>query len=280
MSYTFQQGSTLLLTDGIKGRELLLSSFSVSQTYLEETRSVKTLHSPNAIADTFTNSKSAVSFDFSCNLTKTDTILWDWLGLVTVGDKHYITSNPQLRSLDAYILASNAVYKISNAFLTNLSLQMSKAGVLSAQLSAVATEWSQVSFPKIHAFTKQSSLDFVHGFLEIAGSSLFGGVTLEITREVTWVSNHSVHKAMSSEIYLPSKAVLTDLAVSGTITYYKTDDVLQYTSNGLIEIIYDQQLKIYLDKCSMLERWSTGDIYKKQKDFKLLPSTTNAYIQF
>lgn len=281
MAFTFQKGSTLLLTDGAtKGRELLISSFNISQTYLEESRSVRTLHSPKVVADTFTNSKSAVSFDFTCQLTPGDGLIFEWLGFIKTLNRYDIPMDPALVPLDLVLLTDSSVYTVTNAFITSLSLQMSKSGTLSVAVTGVGSLWSEESYPYSHSYSKQDSAEFIHGSLDIVGSPKFGGITLEITRDVAWVANHTVHQALSSVIRTPSTAVLDDMSISGTINYYKVDNSLTHSLNETIDFTYGSVLRVYLDTCKTLERWETSEIFKKQKDFKLLPVSTNAYIQF
>lgn len=280
MSFTFQKGTTVLLTDGIQGRELLVSSLSVSQTFLEESRSVRTLHSPKVLEYTFTNSKSPVSLDFTCQITPGDGLLFQWLGFLKVGNVYNIPMVTELVPLDVYILTNSSVYKVSNTYITTLSVQMAKTGALSVQVNATGSLWSEQQYPFSHGYSKQQSSDFIHGSLELVGSQNFGGITLEITRDVSWISNHSVQEAVAGSIYVPNKAILDDLAVSGTIVYYKTDSSMSYVEQGTVDFTYGGLFKVHLDKCKILERWETSEIYKKQKDFKLLPTSTNAYIQF
>lgn len=280
MAYTFQQGSTLLLTDGVRGRELLISSLSVSQTFLEESRSVRTLHSPKVIEHTFSNSKSNVSLDFSCQLTSGDGILFEWLGFTKSLNTYNITTTPELVAMDVFVITNSSVYKISNTYITNLSLQMNKTGALSVQVNATGSNWTEQALPFTHAYTKQSSADFIHGFLNLAGSTNLGGLTLEITRGVSWIQNNTVHNSLTNNIYTPDKALIDDMSISGTATFYKVDNSLDLSLDKVVDFTYGGVLRVYLDNCKELERWETNDIYRKQKDFKLLPSSTNAYIQF
>jgi hypothetical protein len=280
MSFVFQQGSTLLLTDGITfGRELLITSLSMSQTYLEESVSVMTLHSPNMIQDTFSNSKSNVSVEFSIHLTPQDGIVFEWFGFPKVVDKYMITPQAQLVAMDLYLISGSTIYRANQAYATTLSLQLAKTAPLSIGVSATASNWTEVSALPAVPITKQNSQNFMHGFLDLGDSSKFGGITLELTRDITWLSNKTVHSVLSG-VYIPDTAVLQDLSISGTIAYYKIDDTLGQAYNVPIDITYNNNFKVYLDNCKYLERWETNEVHKKLRDFKLLPSSTNAYIQF
>lgn len=281
--FTFQKGSVLFLTDGVSvGRTFLITAMSISQTFLEESKSVNTIHQRNIVLDTFTNSKSPVSVEFGCHLTRSDGLLFEWLGFIPDGNgKYTVATNPSLNKLDMYLITTTDKYKVSNAHLTTMSLQLSKSAPLTVELSAQGSTFEQVTdIPVIAGSSIQNSLEFAYGYLELVDSPTFGGITVEITRGVSWLSDRTVHDALSPNYHVPTRAVVDDLSISGTIVYYKTDDSLDEAYDVPIDITYADDIQIYLDSCRYFERWETGEVYKKNRDFKLLPSSVNAYIQF
>jgi len=280
MAFTFQQGSTVIITDGTTSRELLVGSVSASQTYLEDSRSVKTIHNPNNVQDTFTNSKSPVTIDLSCHLTKTDKMLLEWFGFIKSGGKyHILPAGTVLPVLDVYIKSNGTIYKASSAYATTLSIKMDKTAPLSVSVSATASNLTTVQAIPTTVHTKQDRAEFIHGSISIDGYSNVGGVTCEITKDISWTNDKTIHAVLSG-IYLNSKATCQDLAIGGSITNYKRDDTLGYMSDTSVVIDYDGLFKLSFDKCKTLDRWDlSGDIHRKVTDYKLLPTSGNAFIE-
>lgn len=281
MAFTFQQGSTVILTDGTTNRELLVGSVSASQTYLEEARSVKTIHNPNNVQDTFTNSKSPVTLEFSCHLTKYDDMLLEWFGFVKSDGKFLILpAGTLLPILDVYIKSFGTTYKVEAAYATSMSIRMDKTAPLSVSISATGSNLITVSSIPNLPSSRQNNFDFIHGSITVAGYSSVGGVTCEITKDISWTNDKTIHAIMSG-VYLNTKATCQDLAIGGSITNYKRDDSLGFTPVGVIDIEYEGIFKLYFDKCKTLDRWDlSSEVHKKITDYKLLPVASESYIQY
>lgn len=280
MAFTFQQGTTVVITNGTTSRELLVGSISASQTYLEESRSVKTIHVPNNVQDTFTLSKSPVTFDMECHLTRTDSMLLEWFGFAKTGGKYLILpAGTVLPVLDVYIKANGTIYKISSSYATSLSIRMDKTAPLSVAVSASGSNMVEVSSIPATTHSIQTRTEFIHGSISIDGLAHVGGVTCEITKDITWTNTKTIHTILSG-IYLSDKATCQDLAVGGSITNYKRDSSLGQTLGSSIVIRYEDLFELSFDKCKTLDRWDlSGSVHKKITDYKLLPSSGNAYIQ-
>lgn len=279
MGFTFQYGTTLVLTNGITSRELLVSSITASQTYLEESRSVKTIHTPNNIQDTFTLSKSPASVEFECHLTDSDDMLLEWFGFTKSSGVFTIPFNAAIPVLDIFIKANGTIYKISSAYATTLSVRMDKTSALSVAVSATGTNLVEVPGLSTPSLTVQNRNDFIHGSITIDGYSSVGGVTCEITKDIAWINDKTIHSILSG-IHLNSKAVCQDLAVGGSITNYKRDSSLGQSLNTSVVITYAGLFKLSFDKCKTLDRWDMGDVHRKVTDYKLLPNSVNAFLQF
>lgn len=283
MSLVFQQGSTLILTNGTTSRELLVGSVNVSQTYQEEERSVKTLHSFNQVAETYTNSKTQVSIDFSFHLTAGDSLVLNWLGFSnTVGSRHsfpIIVGAACAMGFDLYLKTLTSWYKISKAVVSTISFDFSKSGPLTVSVNAVGSEWSEVFSIIAPALSKQNSNQFILGSLNLLGQTSLAGFTFEITKDISWRNDRSVHSALSG-IYYPTRAILSDISFAGSITNYKRDPSLSYNSQVAIQLTYANSVVLNIDKAKFLDRWETGEVHRKITDFKALPTSSNIYIEF
>lgn len=285
MSLTFQSGTTVILSDGVTSRELLVSSCSVSQTYLEESRSVKTLHSLNNVSDTFSNSKSEVSVEFSTYLTKFDSLLLTWFGSSKSADRYnlqHIGSAPNY--LDIYIRANGSVYKVTKCVAASFVFSFDgRSGPLGIAVTAKGSDLSALASLPALTITKQSYSDFITGGLTFSGLNTYiAGLTLEMNKSVSWVSDKTVHSVFSGGFYVPTNATLSEITIGGTLTRYKTNNTLPaYSTNFTVSLNYGGKFLINLSPCKMLSRWDTSDVvHKVMQDFKLLPNISTAYLEF
>ncbi len=285
MALTFQAGTTVLLYNGTTGRELLVSSCTASQTYLEETRSVKTLHSPNNIPDTFSNSKSSVSVEMETYLTINDSMLLEWFGLAKSGNRYtfnHLGNTPN--TLTLFIKANGTTYSVSNCSLTNMVFKLDgRAGPLSVAVSCTGSDLTIVSSLPAMTSTKQSRSDFITGALTALGSGTnISGVTLEIGKNVNWIQDKSLQKIYSGQFYTPGAMYVDEANIGGTITKHKTNDTLpSYSTTTTVAITYGGRFTIYLAPCKILSRWDiTEAVHKYMIDFKLLPNVSSAYVEF
>lgn len=282
MNLVFQQGSTLVLTNGTTSRKLLVESATLSQTYLEESRSVRTLHSNNIIAETFTNSKSNTSIEFSFYLTNSEDLIFEWFGFSKQLSKFILSPYGVLPAgFDIYLLSTGAVYKVSGVHATTFSFNMSKEGPIKLAVSAVGVDWTEVpSIPSFPSLSSQDSLGFNLSSITLEGYSNLAGITIEMTKDVSWLQDKSLHSVLSGNIYTSSKAICNDFAVSGSISNYKRDNIVSHSNNVDLRINYGDFMEIFLSPCRIFDRLDISEVHRKISDYKLLPSTTNSYIQF
>lgn len=282
MSLVFQQGSTLILTDGNTSRELLVSSVSISQTFLEEERQVKTLHTLNQVADTFTNSKSAASIEFSFHLTAGDELLLDWFGFSKSGSRFnlpVVVGAQPPSNFNLYLKTLTSWYRVTHVIAQSISFDLSKGQPLSVNVSATGSNWTEVFILDTPALSKQNSAHFIHGSLEIAGQNNLAGLTFEITKDISWLNDKSVHDALSG-IYLPRRAIIEDLAIFGSITNYKRTPSLTQLRGVPLQFVYADSIVFNLDKVKFLDRWEVSEVHRIITDFKALPTSNNIYIEF
>jgi hypothetical protein len=274
MPFVFQRGSTLVVSNEATSRQLLVASATISQTFQEDERSVKTLHSTRQISETFTNSKTPVSFDFSVHLTSYDSLLLRWFGFEYNRGESLVLPTVQSARLPSgyrvYLKTQTSWYEITKAVLTNISFDFSKSGPLLVTFTGVGSDWREVETIQAPMLTNQNSSDFLHGSLESTVFNRLAGVTLELSRDVSWRNDKSLHDL--SSIYRVRDAILGDVSVSGAITNYKTSPDLRYSKSSLIDFTYADTLEFYFDPCKLLDRWETGEVHKIITDYKAQPN--------
>ena len=275
---TFQQGTKLIIDNGTDRYELLVSSGTASQTFLETTQNVKTIHAPNTIERSFSTEKGAVNLSFTCNLAA-DNVLLEWFGFDPSGSNHVI--NPlynTLRGYDVYIQANGTIYKVADCIGQNISFSLSRTGVLQASFTGVASNIVPVgSIPTTGSLILQG--DFYNGSIVLPGFTNLVSVTCELTRDITWAGKKSIFDIGS--IYTQKNAVFNSMAISGSITQNKVDDTDTNNAEDFPVLIkYGDSFEINLASCNSTSRWDMGAIHKKVTDYKLQPTSGSSYIKF
>lgn len=278
MALTFTQGSTVILHNGTTSRKLLVESITASQTFLEDSRGVKTIQVPNNVQDTSSNSKSTVSLELSCHLTTSDSMLLEWFGFVRSGDRYLIQPAGTLVPVyTVYIVSGTTVYQVTNAYATTLSFKMDKERPLSVSISATGNNLTQIASAPIPAST-QINTEFMYGNLDVVGYSNIAGATCEISKTIAWINDKTIHAIMSG-FYYSNKAVCDELAIGGSLTFYKRDDSLAYAKEAPVDIRYNDKFRLSFDRCKLLDRWDLGgDVHKKITDYKLQATSGDAHI--
>jgi|TARA_B110000908_G_scaffold169268_1_gene226040 hypothetical protein len=276
---TFQTGTKLVIDNGTNRYQLLVSSASASQTFVESSQRVKTIHNPNTVERTFVNEKSSASLSFSCHIGTgaTESSIFEWFGFVESGGKHIIDPNINtLQTVDVYIDAGNTIYKLDTCVGQNISFKLSRKEALMVEITGVASDLVTVdSIPSITY--AQDSSTFYNDSIDITNFSNIAGVTCEITRTINWLAQKSIHDI--STIYKQKNPVLNSMAISGSITQNKVDNANVYNNSAPIQIKYGSTFEINLTACNTTDRWEMSSIHQKTTDYKLLPTAVSSYIK-
>lgn len=280
MSLVFQQGSTLVITNGQTSRELLVSSASISQTYLEESQSKRTIHNRMALANTFTNEKSDATAEFEVYLTEGDGLLLEWAGLSPgqggIYNFSWLDTIPT--GWRIYLKRTGAIYEVINPIMQTMSFSFDfRQEPLKLSISALGSNWTEVTQIDAPNLTKQSYDQFKTGVLDLAGYPYLAGFTLEFTKEIEWANNKNLQTILSNTIHLKNTPTLSDIALSGTISLYKRDDSVDYIPSKTIDLMYGESFRLYIPNARIMERWETAEVDMKREDFKAQPNS-QAYI--
>lgn len=276
---TFLQGTKLIIDDGSNRHELLIGAGSATQTFLETSHEIKTIHSGEKVVKTTTNEHGTVNLSFECSLS-TDSVLFEWFGFDIVNGKHVInTDNIPLRKYNIYIQSTGTTYEIKDCIGQNISFTLGKANILGVQVTAVAPNLTTIaSIPATGSLIKQTAP--YHGSVTIPGFSNIAAVTCELTRNIGWLAQKSIFDIGS--IHRTKNAVIKSMSISGSITQNKINDINTSNSESVpILIQYGDSFEINLATCNSANRWDMSAIHKIVTDYKLQPSSGNqSYIKF
>ena len=284
MNLTFQQGTKLIVVDGADKYVYLVGDATASQTYIETSRSVKTLHNPIVVDDTFSTEKSNVSFSFSIHLgdSEVDAGILKWFGMLEVSNKFMLSTETALgqmpKSVDIYIDAGTTIYKISSCVGQNLSFSLARNTLLSLNITGIGVDLLEDTPPVGGVWHLQDSSKFYNAPVVVNNLPNLVAVTCELTRDIKWIKGQTTHNI--GNIYLSNTPILDTMALAGSITVNKTGGSRTYTPDTSINIKYGTSFEINLDSCNLTERWDLGNIHKLIMDYKLLPKAANSYITF
>ena len=286
MSFSFKRGSKLIIDDGTNRYLLKVADFNFSETFIEKGYDVSTLHNPVAVSNrTFVNSKSNCAFDFEMYLSDSKIVerkVLEWYGF---SSGNFPLRNSDLtKTLDVYVDMGNKIVWIDNVILENLSFKLNPRGILG--LSVTATGFTSmieaVSLPNHGTLYQQGT--FTNAFIEASvpgiDISKVAGATLELTRDITWLSNQTVHDAFSNTLYIPEDAIGNNLAVAGNITTIRRGtEEPKYLPDVPVTLNIGDYMTISLGHCNITQRADFGSgVLKTVSDFKLLNSTDSQII--
>jgi|TARA_R110000764_G_scaffold109780_1_gene196065 hypothetical protein len=279
---TFQKGTKLVIDNGVNRYQLLVGSATASQTYVESSQKVKTIHNPNIVERTFVNEKGTSNLTFSCYVGDgiTESSIFEWFGFSESTGTYVIDPNINtLQTVDIYIDAGNTIYKLDTCVGQNISFKLSRKEALMLEVTGVASDLITVSSIPSITYAQDSS-KFYNDTIDITNFSNIAEVTCEITRTINWLGQKSVHDTLSGNIYKQKNPVLASMAISGSITQNKVDNTNVYNNSTPVQIKYGSTFEINLTACNTTDRWDMSSIHQKTTDYKLLPTAVSSYIKF
>lgn len=282
MALTFQQGTTLVMIYGGDRYEMLVTSATANQTFMEASQNVKTIHSPNLVERTFVTEKNTANLSFSVYVgtSGVEEAIMTWFGFDKVGNDHIIdpTYNT-LRTADMYIDAGNTIYKLGGCIGENISFKLARGELLQLDITASAPDLEEVaSIPATGQLFIQDTRNFYNAPFTVAGISNIISASCELTRDVRWLKQKTVHDF--GTIYRVTTPILDKLSISGSITQNKSDNSNDYIASKIIDLQYGDTFRIYLTACNTTDRWNMGTIHQKVTDYKMLPTASLSYIKF
>lgn len=291
MGLHFKKGTKLLLLDGTNTYEVLVSDFSISETFLEQGYSTDTIHNNTAINETVViKSKSNANFNFSMNLSDSGVVenkVLEWYGFPTTGTTSNLPSTKDSLNTryDVYFVTSSGlVIFIDEAILENISFNLNPRSALSWSITGSGTTSLINAVPAPNQGTLYQQGVFTNQPITAEVNSVsidrLTGATFELTKQVAWLDGNSVHESVTNTLYIKDYAYCTGLSVSGTITKLKNNDLEPVKlDNASIKIKAGDFLEIFINNASVTERLSIASVFSQQADFRA-QNAVGSYIKF
>jgi len=294
VSHSFLKESKLFLVYGSKQyRIYTAAALDFSQTFAQDSYSVKTLHNQAKMVEGATITKAnAADFSFDVPLTKEK-------DESPVIDLIQGLNNGKLTSFDIYVKTGSAVFKVSNAHITTADFDINPNSQFTVRVQGQGTKLEKVgneSYTIPETLQSESSSRtplLVYPVVTIDSLDMNNiiSTTFSISNETTWLQYETLQKSLlvtnASNIMRPSDYAVEKRNISGAIVQYQTDNNINqfddFSTNSNITIKAVEVGKaanatpffqIQLNPASFTARMAVGDVYTQSYDFRLIDNST------
>jgi len=286
-TFNFKKESSLYIVHNNLQYNIDIEDISFSQTFTENSYSVKTLHNQNMFEASNISKANPANFSFVVPMLKEGDA-----SVQVVLDRLLDYS-----TVDLYISTEESVFKVETAVFTNGSFSMTKGTLLTIEVSGEGSKLSKLdSFdipgtPQPRAATK-TFLQAIEQTVEISQEDLSSCVyklSVELQNDISWNAYTTVDKGIeaidnASSMY-PTNFTIQKRVLSGNIGQYITDTnsstVQNWNKNTSLRIKVGQNIggTLYgfdfnIPTCSFTNRLNVGSLFTQEFDWRLTDNST------
>ena len=214
-NYSFLKEAKVYIVYGTTKKQLDISSVSFSQTFTEETRSVKTLHNQNNMFEgSVINTANPANFEITTNLLIEDAskILFDRL--------------TDTNSFDLYISTESDVFKLEKCVITNGTINIERLRPLSLSISGEASKLILGSSVPSGMTLRTASSSRTYNLnkdllISLNSTSILDhlvSVSIELQNDIQWIPYKTVQTAAGTRY--PTQYTVNGKVLSGNIKRY------------------------------------------------------------
>ena len=275
-NYSFLKEAKVYIVYGTTKKQLDISSVSFSQTFTEETRSVKTLHNQNNMFEgSVINTANPANFELRTNL------------LIEDASKIVFDRLTDTNSFDLYISTESDVFKLEKCVITNGTINIERLRPLSLSISGQASKLipgSSVPSGMTLSTASTSRTYKLHKdlFVSLGSADIsdhLASVSMELQNEIKWIPYKTVQTATGTRY--PTQYTVETKVLSGNITRYLNDA----TENNSQSYGTNQSLRIKAGtligglfkgidfnstNCSLTQRVQVGTVFTKSTDWRMV----------
>ena len=287
-NYSFLNEAKVYIVYGTTKKQLDITSISFSQTFTEETRSVKTLHNQNNMFEgSVINTANPANFEITTNL------------LIEDASKIVFDRLTDTNSFHLYISTESDVFKLEKCVITNGTINIERLRPLSLSISGQASKLIPSSSVPSGMTLRTTSSSRTYNlnkdlFVSLGGASISDhlvSVSIELQNEVKWIPYKTVNTASGTRY--PTQYTIDKKVLAGNIRRYLNDDTESASqSYGL-----NQSLRIKAgtnigglfkgidfnsNNCSLTQRIQTGTVFMKNTDWRMVqnPSPVSGVLTY
>jgi hypothetical protein len=276
MPYNFKQNLDLFLVyNGLRYSLDVYADVNFSQTFSEESSSVKTLHNRANNFDRATIVKAnPASFSFTMPLIK-ENDLRVVVDLLTGYDANY-----SINFFDLYARTETDTYKIEKCVIEEGQFNLSMASVLTLAISGSASKLYRIgdnayAIPGTLQVRTGSTPNMLRSFAVTVNGTTLDSVaqtTLSLQNNISWTQNTTVQASLgvtpNTTIY-PTNFTLEGRILSGSIQQFLQDPIITWGTVP-ITIKAGQTLNVSIQNAIFTNRLEIGDILTKSYDFRMV----------
>ena len=301
MSHSFLKESKLYIVyGGNKYRIYTNTAISFSQTFAEDSYSVKTLHDQSKMFQGSNITKAnPASFNFEVPLTleKDESIIMDLItDLVGTVDSGITTQ--QLKSFDLYVQTGSATFKVESCAIASANFGFNPRVPFVVQVEGQGTKLTKVgnesyTIPgtaQSESATRTPLLVYPVATIDSLSMSSLISATLMIQNDIAWTPFETLQESLAvtnaSNAMYPSAYTVSSRIVSGAVQQYQTDNNItqfdDFSTNSNITIKAVQVgknssdsgfFKININPASFTARMAVTSVYTQSYDFRSADNT-------
>ena len=296
MSYSFLRESKLYIEfGGSKYRIHTTTAISFSQTFAEDSYSVKTLHDQSKMFEDSTITKAnPAQFSFTVPLTieKDESIVMDLIAdLVSTSDSDIETQ--QLKSFNMFIQTGSNTFKVENCVIIAANFAFNPREQFTVAVEGQGTKLSRVGNESFNLGTIQTEsstrtplLIYPEVTIDSLDMSSILSVTVQIQNEISWTPFETLQDSLSvtnsSNAMFPSAYTIEKRIVSGAINQYQTDNNItqfdDFSTNSNINIFAKKTdgttfWQLQLNPGMYTARMQPAQVYTQSYDFRSKDNT-------
>ena len=287
-NYSFLKEAKAYIVYGSTKLQLDMSSISFSQTFTEETHTVRTLHNQNNVFEgSVINKANPANFEMTVNLLLEDDLEILFNRLIDVN------------SFDLYVSTADDVFKLQTCVITNGTinierlrpLSLSISGEASKLLTGQATEFAAESITVLRTSASSRTYNLSPDLtVALGGTDIHShlvSMSIELQNEIDWLPWKTVNNALvAGTTMYPTQFTLTGKILAGNITRYlnsdsKADAAIHGTTQSLRikagTLISSTFYGIDLNttNCSFTNRVGVGTAFTQNIDWRMVQNPTS-----
>ena len=287
-NYSFLKEAKAYIVYGSTKLQLDMSSISFSQTFTEETHTVRTLHNQNNVFEgSAINTANPANFEMTVNLLLEDDLEILFQRLLDVQSFHlYITTASDVFKLQTCVI-TNGTINIERLRPLSLSISGEASKLLTGQATEFAAESITVLRTSASSRTYNLSPDLT---VALGGTNIHShlvSMSIELQNEISWIPWKTVNNALvAGTTMYPTQFTLTGKILAGNITRYlnsdsKADAAIHGTTQSLRikagTLISSTFYGIDLNttNCSFTNRVGVGTAFTQNIDWRMVQNPTS-----
>lgn len=288
-TYSFTKEAKVYVVYGGNQYNIDISDIGFSQTFTENSYSVKSIHSQNYFEGSIINKANPASFSFTMPAIRNNDFTVVFNRLLDCG------------TFDLYISTQQDTFKLETCVITNGNFLIERSKVLRLAITGEASKLSRVGSG---SFTipgsAQSRNPLVYNGLSdtevtLAGTDLASSglisLSVELQNDISWNPYTTVQGALSTSdatnCMYPSSFVINKKILGGSIGLYLLDtnnaDLQEWDTNVTLRIKIGQDdnssnfrgFDFNMQNCTFTNRLTTSAIYTQNYDWRLTQNPTN-----